>query len=76
MKVMLTSSIGGQANVDGSYILIEDGHETLYGEAYMIKDGQLYQICKDNEALILKQKQFFSKLYLLHYVWLRGQQWK
>lgn len=54
MKTMLTSSIGGQAKVDGSYILIEDGHETLYGEAYMIKDGQLYQICKDNEALILK----------------------
>lgn len=38
---------------DGSYILIDDGHETLYGEAYMIKDGQLYQICKDNESLVL-----------------------
>lgn len=39
---------------DGSYILIDDGHETLYGEAYMIKDGQLKQICKDDEFVRLK----------------------
>lgn len=39
---------------DGSYILIEDGHETLYGEAYMIKDGRLNQICNDNESIVLK----------------------
>ena len=54
--ITFTDSMGHEfiALNDGSYILIEDGHETLYGEAYMIKDGQLYQICKDNEALILK----------------------
>lgn len=32
---------------DGSYIMIDDGDTTLYGEAYMIKDGQQTQICKD-----------------------------
>lgn len=39
---------------DGSYILIDGGHETLYGEAYRIKDGQISQICKDNEWIVLK----------------------
>lgn len=39
---------------DGSYIVIEDGVETLYGEAYRIKDGSLTQICKNDESIILK----------------------
>lgn len=39
---------------DGSYILIDDENETLYGEAYIIKDGQICQICKDNEHVVLK----------------------
>lgn len=39
---------------DGSYILIDDGQETLYGEAYMIKDGRLTQICRDDESIFLK----------------------
>lgn len=38
---------------DGSYIMLEDGKATLYGEAYMIKDGQQRQICKDGEYLSL-----------------------
>lgn len=38
---------------DGSYIVIEDGVETLYGEAYSIKDGRLKQICRDGEAVVL-----------------------
>ena len=38
---------------DGSYIVIEDGVETLYGEAYSIKDGGLKQICRDGEAVVL-----------------------
>lgn len=38
---------------DGSYIMLEDGKTTLYGEAYMIKDGQQWQICKDGESLSL-----------------------
>lgn len=39
---------------DGSYVVIDDGQETLYGEAYMIKDGKISQLCKDNESTILK----------------------
>lgn len=38
---------------DGSYILIADGKSTLHGEAYMIKDGKQWQICKDGEFLAL-----------------------
>lgn len=38
---------------DGSYIMIADGKTTLYGEAYLIKDGKQRQICKDGECLAL-----------------------
>ena len=38
---------------DGSYIMIENGQTTLYGEAYRIKDRQLTQLCKDGECIIL-----------------------
>lgn len=38
------------ALVDGSYLKIEnDGTATLYGEAYLIENGQITQICKENE---------------------------
>lgn len=39
---------------DGSYILIDDEHTTLYGEAYLIKDRQQEQICKNGEFLSLR----------------------
>lgn len=39
---------------DGSYIVIDDGIETLYGEAYSIKDGCQKQICKNGESIILE----------------------
>lgn len=38
---------------DGSYILIDDGKTTLYGEAYIIKDRQQIQICKDEQSISL-----------------------
>jgi len=38
---------------DGSYIMIENGQTTLYGEAYRIKDRQLTQLCKDGEFIVL-----------------------
>lgn len=38
---------------DGSYIVIDGGIETLYGEAYSIKDGFRKQICKNGESVIL-----------------------
>lgn len=40
---------------DGSYIVIENGTETLYGEAYRIKDGKLEMICRDGESFLLKE---------------------
>ena len=41
---------------DGSYIVIDNGVEALYGEAYSIKDGCLKQICRNGESIILKSK--------------------
>lgn len=38
---------------DGSYIMLEDGKTTLYGEAYGILDGKQWQICKDGESISL-----------------------
>lgn len=38
---------------DGSYILIENGNETLYGEAYRIKNGKIKMICKNDESIEL-----------------------
>lgn len=39
------------ALVDGSYILCEDGVETIWGEAYRIADGVLTQICEEDQTL-------------------------
>ena len=38
---------------DGSFIVSVNGSETLYGEAYLIKDGILSQICRDGESIYL-----------------------
>ena len=38
---------------NGSYIMVDDGKTTLYGEAYLIKDGQQTQICKDGQSIPL-----------------------
>ncbi len=38
---------------NGSYIVNETGTETLYGEAYRIKDGVLEQICRNEEHIVL-----------------------
>ena len=38
---------------DGSYILSENGTETLYGGSYRIKDGQITMICGNEESVIL-----------------------
>ncbi len=35
---------------DGSYILSENGVETIWGEAYLIKDGQIEKICEDYQT--------------------------
>ena len=41
------------ALTDGSYILIDEKSNTLYGEAYILKDGKIKQICNDNEYILL-----------------------
>lgn len=38
---------------DGSFIVCENGKETLFGEAFQIRDGSIIQICTDGEALDL-----------------------
>lgn len=41
------------ALVDGSYITIEKEQTTLYGEAYLIKDGEIRQICRKDESVYI-----------------------
>lgn len=41
---------------NGSYVLIEDGKETLFGEAFLIKDGKIRQICEHGGSLVLKER--------------------
>lgn len=41
---------------DGSYIVAEDGRETLYGEAYSIKDGCRKQICSNGAFVDLNNR--------------------
>ncbi|MBO4323793.1 MAG: Type 1 glutamine amidotransferase-like domain-containing protein [Lachnospiraceae bacterium] len=38
---------------NGSYITIDESGETLYGEAYSIKDGVIRQICRNGEKVKL-----------------------
>ena len=38
---------------NGSYIVTDNDIETLYGDAYSIKDGVQKQICKDGEWILL-----------------------
>lgn len=38
---------------DGSYIIIENGKETLYGEAYSIMNGKIKMICRNNGSVEL-----------------------
>lgn len=39
---------------DGAYLLCEDGRETIYGEAWMITDGQNRQICWTDSTFPLR----------------------
>lgn len=39
------------AIVDGSYFTIEDGKTMLFGEAYLIKDGTIKQICEKDKNI-------------------------
>jgi dipeptidase E len=39
---------------NGSYIVVDEDNETLFGEAYRILDGKMELICSDGESIILK----------------------
>ena len=39
---------------DGSYIFSENGFEMLYGEAYLISNGCIKQICENGKSIIIK----------------------
>ena len=41
---------------NGSYIVVDNGIETLYGEAYRILNGELKKICEDEKCNILGDK--------------------
>lgn len=38
---------------DGSYFIVEDKATTLFGAAYLIKDGDIKQICKKDKSICM-----------------------
>lgn len=41
--------------VDGTYLLVEDGMTTLYGEAYCLRDGCMEQISEPGDVVIIEE---------------------
>lgn len=42
------------ALIDGSYVLRRDDTYTLYGEGYLIRDGQMTKICSAGEHIVIR----------------------
>lgn len=40
---------------DGSYVLVQDGQTEIYGEAYLIQDGSIRQICGKEENIRIEE---------------------
>ncbi|MGN0351249.1 MAG: Type 1 glutamine amidotransferase-like domain-containing protein [Roseburia sp.] len=55
--ITYADSIGRQFLVlpDGSYLLIDNGTETIYGEAYRITDTRIEKICEENQTYIWQE---------------------
>lgn len=55
--IIYPDSIGRKfyALVDGSYVLVNGSRTELYGEAYLIQDGAISQICEVGEKLVLAE---------------------
>ena len=53
--ITFADSVGHEiiAMNDGTYIVVEDGRETLFGEAYQIKDKEMIQICQNGMSIEL-----------------------
>ena len=41
--------------VDGTYLLIEDGQTTLYGEAYLLHDEHMEQLSRTGDVVIIEE---------------------
>lgn len=39
------------ALVDGAYVLVDENKSTLYGEAYLIKNGIITQVCENDKSI-------------------------
>ena len=39
--------------IDGSYVMRRDDQYTLWGEGYLIRDGQMKQICRKGEHIVI-----------------------
>lgn len=42
---------------NGSYIVVNDNHATIYGESYLLKNGKIKLICKNNNKQIKGEKE-------------------
>ena len=51
-EITYDDSVGNEFLVltDGSYLLIRDGEEVIYGEAYVIADRTIRRICEDEQS--------------------------
>lgn len=60
-EITFSDSYGREffALVDGSYLMIENGKTTLFGEAYLIKDGRIERICEKDKSVVISEKEFF-----------------
>ena len=46
---------------DGSYIVQQGDNQTLFGEAFLFKNGKLVKICNNNETVKLKVDKYSEK---------------
>lgn len=53
--ITFADSVGHEiiAMNDGTFILVEDGKETLFGDTYRIKDREMIQICQNGMSIEL-----------------------
>ncbi len=54
-EITIPDSFGREfyALSDGSYVRMEHGVATLFGEAYLLKDGVIKKICKTGDSICL-----------------------
>ena len=45
---------------DGGYIMVKDGHTTVYGEAWAISDGHMFKVSEENKSYPVMNLVFIS----------------